>query len=530
VGNATEYPKPFTVGPGDNGRQWIQKGLKVGDVMIVTFAAKPPYKLVSAYVTSSSGAAWTQTGFTFKLIITKDIDTRSTLEAHWNGELSLDGPGGVGQVKVKPKPITWDLTGLYTVLGDHEGAGDDLGRDPIGSLKSDKPNAGKPPVEAGKATYDEATKSWVGTFTEPDAPKQTFTGQYESGTAKVDPKTATPFALGTETKDCPDCGKVKVIFCYYGCTASGGFGGRAIPDIITINTYSSEPELTNQKVLLEKRKMEREAAAAKVKEIEAQIKKLTDELAKAQADLNNAIDAFVKNAAAVKAAQAAVDKANAEVAGRQTAVQNAKVRLDKALAKGNQTIIGQAQKVYNHALSALTISQNHLADAEKKLAAAQNKAREAANKDPNIIKLQKIIVAKTAERQKLDDVLSKAQTALNAAIAAEAKVVDHITFLEDLETQWKNGTKGLIAHEEEHRAICYFYADKLTTMLNALRAWGYAQKLGRAQTIGRKRFAFVWKEKARAIQDENDAKQTLFDTLTNHGEHPEDWNRAKELQ
>jgi len=95
-----------------------------------------------------------------------------------------------------------------------------------------------------------------------------------------------------------------------------------------------------------------------------------------------------------------------------------------------------------------------------------------------------------------------------------------------LDASWKQVRDGTLLHENGHRRICYHYTDKLTDMLNHLRAWGYAPKEERARELGEIHYRKEWTIRVRAIQDEEDDKQALYDSPagTNHGQNQGNWN------
>jgi len=95
-----------------------------------------------------------------------------------------------------------------------------------------------------------------------------------------------------------------------------------------------------------------------------------------------------------------------------------------------------------------------------------------------------------------------------------------------LDASWKQVRDGTLLHENGHRRICYHYTDKLTDMLNHLRAWGYAPKEERAAELGKKKYQDEWVDRVGAIQKEAREMQALYDSPagTNHGQNQGNWN------
>lgn len=310
--NALEYKTTFPVGPNDNGKRWIQNELMVGDTMKVTITAQTGYKLVSAQVTDGNGLSWAKDVFTFTSSpVPATMAKETRMEAKWTGELQPDSKGGGGGKKGPTTNLPWNLTGLYMLLGEHEGFGSDKGRTPPGALTSKKP--GPPPVFVPGLTYDEVAKKWKSPFASPaDHPEMVVGGNYDGNPYTDDAcKVAIACPPGTEIKDCPDCAKKKVTFVYL-CCGGDKVGGDAFPDIIKIATYTPEPELSTKKALRDELAAKISVAEKKVTDLNTQIAALNAQRTTAQANLAAAIEKYIfdkteKQRKAVTDAQKIVD-------------------------------------------------------------------------------------------------------------------------------------------------------------------------------------------------------------------------------
>jgi len=496
VVNAFEYKTTFYVGPNDNGKQWIRNELMVGDTMKVTIAARRDYKLVSAQVADGNGLSWSKEVFTFTsspVPATMAKDTR--MEAKWDGELQPDSKGG-GKGTIKNLP--WSLTGVYMLLGEHEGVGSDKERTPPGTLKSEDPSGNQPTFKPG-ITYDEVNRKYIGIFKVED---KLGNGVY-AGTPYG---TARPCSLGTEIKDCPDCNKTKVPFAYLGC--EGTIGGKVLGDTIEIGTYTADPELSSKKI--ERDTLAPEIVALEVS-VNAEAAKLIDfnaQLTTAEANLDAAIDQFVLvhtefERKAVTDAKKAVEKKEGEIAALYARLET----IPKPSPATRAVILNDIRKAEN----TLKTLRAALATAEAALKTAQETQKQNAKNEYAINRLLDLVAGLTVQVLELELVLALDNSRLDSLKTNHQTVVERIAFLEGLEKDWKNYIPTIILHELDHRKICYSFRDEITVMLNTLRVYGYAADAGTAENLARDHFQNVLKRGIEDIQDACKKKQNKYD-------------------
>jgi hypothetical protein len=535
--HAEEHNRTYTVKPGSNGVALITDVAKPDDTLVVNFQAAKGYILVSAECEDSAHLGWKKIAdFTFRLTVAKNLAENEIHKAKFLGKIKPvppenGGKGGGGGGKgdaVKEALLDWDMIGAFKILSAHEGVGDDLGRTPPAALESSKPGKDKPPVMAGEAVYNEKTGQFDGSFKEGT---DSFTGQYLSTPAVVDPKTATPEQLGAaEEKPCPDGDKVKVQYVYFGCTTAGKIGGMAVPDVIQINAYNPKPSGAELRKIADQKKAELDKASAAEA---AAMKKNDDALAAiGQAELE--LEKAVSNSAAIKSAQNAVEDAQKKLA----AVLKTKEAIDKEWAAVQQLVkdnkLSTTSKRYTDAQALAAAAPGYVAQAQKALDTANAnlaKAREQAKNDPAVKAAQKKLDDANAARKKTEAAYEAARKATTAADAAFEAADKKATAQEDIEKDWAKSYAGVLVHEQGHRRICYFYADKLTDMLNHLRAWGYAPTKERAAVLGSKQFLKAWNREVDKIRKQDIAMQQAYDAPdgSDHGQKQEqwDWSRLK---
>jgi hypothetical protein len=489
---AETFSKTVIVRPGDNGTLSITNRAAVKDTVTIAFKAKDGYELVSADVDDPDKLGWKPAGdFSFSLTVSDELKRNVNLTARFYGQLRkkpAEAGAGKGPKKKDEEDkelYDWNLQGVFKVLGSHEGTGVDEGRSPPGNLESKKP--GGDPVPTEEARYDPETKQFIGSFRVPDEKERTFTGLYKSYPAVADPATRVPEQLGEpELRPCPEGDDTKVHFVYFGAEDAGGIGGMAKPDIIAINSFTANPT----------------AAEAQV-------------------------DADAKTAAR-KELQTAKDKAQAEKIAADKVVEAAEATLQAALVKVPS--VKAAQKRVDSILEKLKTAtgqqkenlEKNLEDAKKKL----NKALQDAAEKKDVIAAQAALDDAKATATTADQTLALATKTLQNAIEAEKQAVELAEQQADLEEGWTQVYNGTKIHEEGHRRICYFYADKLTEMLKKLRTWGYAPTVERAKSLGALKFEKERNERVLAILEADRAMQRLYDSKdgTDHGINQEKWN------
>ncbi len=605
------YTKAYIVKPGDNGDRTITPTAKKGDLLKISFSPTPGYRFHDKTKCANAGKlGWIRTGdHSFKLTVPVTVDPKSSHKTTFDGDLTKDAEGtGKGKPKLEP----WNLDGLFKVLADHEGVGHDMGRDPVGKLRTDKPGDGDPFIEEGMATYDKVNDTFIGSF---NIDGELYTGKYASVPARYAANTGNAEPVDGPQKNCPDCGKDHVVFAYFGCNDDEGIGGKAAPDKVYVNDFTVEPELGNTKALVEK--LEAEVAelkkalvmaksirdhlkvfvGAKKKELEDHIKrqiakivwmaqrvvdrktvllnnaqkdlaKVQPALDTAKAKLKAAEEALeellkessaklqrlvkqllklqkqlaakkeeLKNATSVSernAIRAAIKKLKVDIREKETLIKSVRYskkvqRAIKKVEKAQKNVVS-AQKKVDAAQEKVDKAQAALDKARAALADAEAKAAERVERLQKTKRLRKELKALENELLKAEEAVSEAEGNLSSA---HKKLVDPRKKIQELEAlldRYFDSIPGLVAHEFEHRAICYYFADKLTDMLNTLRAWGYAPDKDNAERLGKSHHRQVWREKVTTIQKEDIAMQKKFDELTHHNEFPERWKREDHLK
>jgi hypothetical protein len=511
----------------------------------VTFQAASGYKLVSADVKDPAGLGWKPDGaFSFKLTVREDLRINTFHVAHFYGKLKpIGGPGPGGGAEVL---LDWDLDGQFKVFGEHEGVGDDLGRDPVASLVSSKPGGG--PQSVGQATYDQAKGEFIGDGSFKEGGK-VYLGAYYPVPCDADLATYKPEQLGeAEEKDCPEGDKVKVKFVYFGCTTAGGIGGKADPDEIKINGFSPADGLLALQQALAQAETAYQAALA----AEAAAKTAAETAQQDAATKQKAYEELLKQDSGVQKAQERLTKAQEHLKKAQEnpaylkekiALENAKKAWDKWLANRDTLVAGgglanwqstlnsleedvakHQAKVQNFeqqiqelaqavqaAADALTAAQQKAAEQSAAIAAAKAAAEAAAAQAATLqTAYQQAMAASAQAKQVRDDAKKQYDDAL-----AEANAV---------QLAWLEVYAGILAHEQGHRRICYHHTDKMTDTLNHLRAWGYALAEQRAAQLGGVHFQDAWTREWRDIRKADKNMQTKYDSDTNHGGNQNNWD------
>jgi hypothetical protein len=134
-----------------------------------------------------------------------------------------------------------------------------------------------------------------------------------------------------------------------------------------------------------------------------------------------------------------------------------------------------------------------------------------------------------AARKKTEAAYAAARKATADAKAAFTAANKKAKAQEAIDAAWTVNYAGTLVHEEGHRRICYFYADKLTDMLNHLRAWGYAPTKERAEELGFDRFRVAYRKEVTKILAQDIAMQAAYDAPdgSDHGQKQEKWNWSR---
>ena len=142
--SAAIITKTIVIEPGEMGERVITNDAKKGDKIVVNFEAADGYILTEAYCSDSEKLGWTRAGdFSFEVVLQKDLDVRNYHKTDFNGYLEKvqnDCPPCKNGGDVEDEVLRWDMTGLFKVLGDNEGVGSDLNRNPQASFKTIKPS------------------------------------------------------------------------------------------------------------------------------------------------------------------------------------------------------------------------------------------------------------------------------------------------------------------------------------------------------------------------------------------------------
>ena len=167
---AADVSQTYEVGPGKNGSYWITQSGKVGEKLTVSFTPKSDYEFTrNTQCDDQTKAGWRPNGgpHTYRVQCTKE-HSKEDQRAVFSGMVRVLAEAGKGS---PPPELPWDLAGFFKVLRDHEGFGEDWARGGAGFV-SEKKNA--PPIYEGEARWDEATRTFIGTFSEGGA--SGFTG------------------------------------------------------------------------------------------------------------------------------------------------------------------------------------------------------------------------------------------------------------------------------------------------------------------------------------------------------------------
>ncbi len=538
---AATYAKTFTVGPGHNGEHYIKTNAKVGDVLEVTVVPVECYEMKSCEVDDGAKLGWQSKGnCTWSLTVTDEMETAKDLKARFYGTLKrICGEGESGGA---PEDIPWDLTGKFTVFGECEGADHDNGRSPPAGLVT----GGKTGDFArnGEAQIvQEGLSYWAtGTF-------GGYPGHYVY-LLTVDETAKKPVQLGeVEEKGCPDNENVKVKFVYFGCDDSAGIGAKLETDLIEINRYAPAQAiddlvdaLAQAKAALEAAKLAEaqaktaaEAAAAKAEKAQQDYEQQLGE----QSEVKAAQDRLAKAQARLDKAQDKLDDANNELQGRQG-------RLDEHVANKDNIVKQFGEDFYNSTLISLqdlvdksvkkVAQRQGSVDAERPgVERAQRALKSAIEKVKELVEpaRQAAEVAKTEAQEKQQayaDAQAATVAAQDAVDAAQKKLDDAKADISDehadLLAKWEALYPGILEHEEGHRTIAYFYADKITEWMNTFRAWGWAVEEERARQLGAEHFEAVLTAYINNTLQEHEQFQKHYDSKqgTNHGFDQKDWD------
>jgi hypothetical protein len=489
------------VGPGKNPEVTITERAEVGDQVYIGFIPKKGWHFTKKTVVNDTAKLGWQSfgklGHSFQVVVREDHTIKVFHVAQFIGEMAPDANAGAGAAKVFP----WDINGKFKLLYEHEGVGSDFKRTKPGTLKSEKPTA--PPIDTGVATFNKAMNKFVGSSPRGLIGRHTGDVAAHVGTAKsIDLQDK---GDNHETINCPEGDSTKVIKVYLGVDDAGKIGGLPDPnpDTIEINTFS-----------------------------------VAAELAKAEADLAAAVIAKKKADADVATAEKAVEKANDDVNKRTKDV-------DAAIAK----VASFAQKAFDNAVedekraerdfdkvkdAPINSSRYKLAKARYDLAvttrgaakAALDKAVANAEENPKVIAARAALaVAETAKAA-----AEKELTAKKTAATAAKKVMDDASDLVDeyvdQQQRWVHIRAGTLIHENGHRRILHAHIDKMTTMLNKLRVWGYAPKEARAKVIAEIEFKKFRDKHVKIISEmerEMQGEGAGYDGVTKHGITQDKW-------
>lgn len=446
-------------------------------------------------------------------MVREDLAIKVFHVAQFIGEMTPDANAGAGAAKVFP----WDINGEYKLLFKHEGVGSDFKRKTPGTLKSEKPAA--PPVDSGVATFDEATNKFIGS-----SPRGFFGGH----TVDVAAHEGTAKSIDLQGKgddhqiiDCPEGDSTKVVKVYLGVDHAGKIGGLRDPnpDTITINTFSVAAELAKAEADLAVAVIAKKKADADVATAKKAVEKANDDVNKLAKDVNDAIDKIVKSV------QRDVDARQRAVANAQTAETTAKAVFDKVIAdkvSPNSARYRKAKQDYDQAVLVHVAADKALDDAKKRLATA----KAAAENDPAVIAARAALVLANQVKPATETELTAKETAATAANKKMDDVRELVANYQDQQKKWKQVRDGTLIHEEGHRRILHAHIDKMTTMLNKLRAWGYAPKEARAKVIAEIEFT-KFRDKhvkiIREIEREMQGEGAGYDGVTKHGITQDKW-------
>ena len=481
------------VGPGKNPEVTITEQAEVGDQVYIIFIAKKGWHFTKkTEVNDSEKLGWRgygKSGHGFQVVVRDDLAIKVFHTAQFIGEMAPDANAGAGAAKVFP----WDINGKFKLLYEHEGVGSDFKRTKPGTLKSEKPTA--PPIDSGVATFDKVAKNrFIGTF-------QNCNIGGHTGNPVAHEGTATSIDLhgkgdDHQTIDCPEGDKVKVIKVYFGVDDAGKIGGLSDPnpDTIEINTFSVAAELAKAEADLAAAVIAKKKADADVVSAKKAVDKATDDVTKRTNDVNAAI------AKLVNTAQRDVDARQKTVAIAQAAETAAKAAFDKVVADGAPQSSARyrlAQQVYDQAKAMRLAADKALADAMTRLATAKANAE----KNPAVIAARAALEAANLAKTAAEKELTAKEAVATAASKAMDAASDLVDEYRDQQKKWAQVRAGTLIHEDGHRRILHAHIDKMTTMLNTLRVWGYAPKEARAKAIAEAKFKLVRAEHIQIIYE-----------------------------
>ncbi len=557
VGHAATISESVGLVPGSFNLNFGKlQSVQNSDNIVITFYAKSGYELVKSGVSDISDLGWKQKGNTFSVAVgaNKPLAKGSINKTIFLGKLrSIAGGGNNGD-----KLLDWDATIAFKVLDDHEGAGRDQLRDPVGAMTTDKPSPA--PVQTMLATYHEEIKASNGTTTTTRwftstlvKPDPAALGHYE-GEISADQKTLAKAAkkLGpTEDQPCPDGDKVQVKFVYLGF--DGKIAGLVEPDSITMSKYTGDELIIPAATALAAANEVYSQALAAEKEAKAKVSLAEVDEAKKRKIYNDlvGVDPKVKKAQAeYDAAYAALEKAilNPQLEITQAALTNAEAEL-AAWKKGKDKTVEQfGMALYESQFAVyqvrVTMRQAQLASLKQIITDAQKLSD---------LK-EKALAAAKVEAEKKNAAILAAKAALDvASAAAKAALAEHMKSVKDTAAAktkvnaaqmaldnaikeqkvilqlWAKTYAETLLHEFGHRRIAYFYADKITAMMNGVRFFGYAPTEIRAQVLAKDLYAkekvMMFKETIASCEE----FQVSYDSLagSDHGKKQSQWDWGK---
>lgn len=542
---AETYTKTYIVGPGHNGTHWIQSNTKVGDILIVNFEPEECYEMVSCDVDDGAKLGWMPNGpCSFKLTVTDEMEKEKTLKTRFYGQLKRTGCDDSGSEGSDEEELyDWDLTGLFSVYGECEGADHDNGRSPPAGLVSGG-KTGDLKREGEAEFAQEGDDYWFnGTF-------DGYIGIYNWDSMFVEAPADSPIQLGdAEEKPCPDNDDVTVTYVYFGCDDSGGIGAKISRDLITINIYTPAVEtdalrnalLAAKQALAEAQAAEeqaKQAAAAAAAEAEQKQKEYEEKL-----DEDPSIAAARRRLAKAKAR---LDAAQSELKAAQKTLESRERIVEDHKANKDDFIKEKSEQLYNVFLQNyernVELAKENVAKKQAEVDKQQSKVNEAEadlqraidSADEAIKGARDAAAAAAAAAKEAQETYAAAQQATKEAEQAVAEAeaalneaLDKLEFEErDLLEKWQVIYAGTLEHELGHRRIAYFYLDKITDYLNTFRAWGWAPEEERAAALGQAHFHAVLNAYIKSTVDEHDAFQDTYDSPggSNHGVDQDQWD------
>ena len=509
--------KGVEVGPGTNNEVTITEQAEAQDQLFISFRAKAGWHFTTKTdCNDSANLGWKRYhDHAFQVVLRDDLAIKTFHTARFNGKMAPDDKAGPGTGSIKPD-YPWDIDGKFKLLYDHEGVGSDFKRTKPGSLVSKKPEA--PATDSGVATVNDETGQFVGSF-------GGYVGQH-LGDVAAHPGTAKSIDLqekgdNHEIIDCPDGDKVKVIKVYLGVDDAGKIGGlpNPDPDTIQINSFSVDAELAQAQTKLATATTAKDLADAAVTKLKAEIATAETEVARLKATVEAAIVKVVATLQRdVTAKEAALNRALA-------AEKKAKDDFDQIVKNGappNSARYRKAKTDYDNAVIARSTAQTQLDNAKKKLATA----RVAAETDAKVVAAREALTAaETALHTKQTALIAAEATALTAAKAVSDALAE-VKKYQRQQADWITVRDGTLIHENGHRRILGAHIDKMTTMLNTLRVWGYALKEARAKSIAEIEFKKIRTQHVLTIRQMNLEMQgegTGYDGVTKHGIEQDKW-------